>query len=345
MQSKEERISQNNVIVKTCYTTDLVYLSMRLVFMILFFIAGAYILAYISLGSVIIYILYSLLIKNRKYYLYALGCGNEFIIYSILGTIFGGAGAGFYLNIVGLSIVSFFTVYFSIKKRPLHTAVSWTVMSVLICLGLHLYCIFNEPYYHFDKWLTAILFAIHIVVVFGFIIGYLLIFTRYAMNLEEKIKNESRVDQLTKVANRYDLFNYLDTIENKQDYSLAMFDIDDLKVVNDTYGHVCGDYILKAIAEIASQHSNDYFVSRYGGEEFIVIAKTDGNDDIIYKHLDSLREKIKEHEFNFNGNIIRTTISVGIEKYHDDISIEKWIDLADNKLYVSKKTGKNKITM
>jgi len=49
------------------------------------------------------------------------------------------------------------------------------------------------------------------------------------MDLEEKIRNESRTDKLTQISNRYDLYNYLDSIENKTDYALAIFDIDDLK--------------------------------------------------------------------------------------------------------------------
>ena len=345
MQSIEEKKHQNDVIVKTCYTTDIVYLGIRLLCMIIFFIANAFILAYVSLGSIIIYLLFSLLIKNKKYYLYALGCGFEFILYSSIATILCGFAAGFYLNIIGLSIVSFFTVYFSLKERKIGSAVTWTIMSIFICLGLHIYCSLVEPYYHFEKWVTTVFFGIHIIIVFSFIIGYLMIFTKYALTLENKIKNESRVDQLTKVSNRYDLFNYLESIEDKSNYSLAILDIDDFKKINDTYGHICGDYILKEIAKIAKLNSDNSFVSRYGGEEFIVIVKTDGNKDIAYNILERIRTIIENNNFIFENQNIKITISVGIETYHDDILNEKWIDLADEKLYVSKGTGKNKITM
>lgn len=345
MQSLEERKSQNNVIIKTCSITDIIYFSIRIFFMILFFIAKAYIAAYISLGAAIIYLLLSLLIKNKKYYVYALVCGFEFLIYPAILTVLTGFETGFYLNIIGICIVSFFTVYFSLKERSIKVAVRYTVLAIMTCLGLHLYCTLNEPYYFLDRWFIIVSFGVNLLIVFAFIIGYLVIFTKYALKLENKIKNESRIDQLTKLSNRYDLYNYLETIEDKINYSLAILDIDDFKKVNDTYGHVCGDFILKEIANIAKNNSEGSFVSRYGGEEFIVIVRTDQDENKAYNHLENIRSIIEKNNFNFEGKNIKITISIGIEKYHDEISNEKWIDLADSKLYVSKENGKNRITM
>ena len=279
MQSIEEKKSHNMVVVKTCFWTDIVYLCIRLLFAIFFFIGstftpGAEVLGYISLGSVVAYSLFLLILKYKKYYIYALACGNEFIIYGTVITMLSGFSTGFYLEIIGISIVSFFTVYFSFKERKISTALVWTIGSLIVCIALQVYCTLGYVYgyipYIFDDWLTSLFFGVNLVIAFSFIIFCLLIFTKYAMTLENKIKNESRVDQLTKISNRYDLFNYLDSIENKTDYALSIFDIDDFKKVNDTYGHVCGDYILKEIANIIKTNCNESFVSRYGGEEFII---------------------------------------------------------------------------
>jgi len=345
MQSIEERKKQNDVIFKTCYITCALYFLLRVVFTVVFFISKAYILAYISIGGAVIYALYTLLIKNKKYYFYAVGCGNEFLVSAILGIIFGGMAPGFYLSIIGISVVSFFTVYFSFKERPIGTAVKWTIMSALICLGLHIYCLFVEPYYALEGWTIELVFDINIIVVFSFIIGYLMTFTRYAMTLENKIKNESRIDQLTQISNRHDLFNYLESIKDKENYGLAIFDIDNFKKVNDTYGHVCGDYVLKEIANIAKNNSDGSFVSRYGGEEFIIIIRTEGYDNVAFDHVEKVRKLIENNDFVFDGKKFKITISGGIEQYHDDISNEKWIDLADAKLYTSKEEGKNKTTI
>ncbi len=345
MQSLEEKKQQNKVIVKTCYTTEIVYLIIRLLCMVLFLIGKCYPMVFVSLGSVVLYLILLGLLKIKKYYAYALMCGLEFIIYPSVATILVGFSSGFYLNIVAITIVSFFTIYFSIKERKVTKAVRFSIFSALVVLGLHINGALQEPPYLLYKWLSTALFGIHVVVVFSFIIAYLLIFTKYAMTLENKIKAESRMDQLTKVSNRHDLFNYLETIEDKRDYTLAIFDIDDFKKVNDTYGHVCGDFILRELANIAKLNLYNSFLARYGGEEFVVIVKTDGEDDIAFSQLEKIRYLIENNDFNFEGRIVRITISIGIERFHGDISNERWIDLADEKLYQSKASGKNKITM
>ncbi|MBR3617655.1 MAG: GGDEF domain-containing protein, partial [Acholeplasmatales bacterium] len=104
--------------------------------------------------------------------------------------------------------------------------------------------------------------------------------------------NESRTDKLTQVHNRYDLYNYINTLEDKSDYALIMFDIDDFKHINDIYGHLCGDEILKELAKIAKDTFINDFVSRYGGEEFIIILKMNGDIHKSFEMMDSFRKII-----------------------------------------------------
>jgi diguanylate cyclase (GGDEF)-like protein len=342
MKSIEEKKTQNNVIVKTCYMTDLAYALIRLICIPIFFVVGANILAYISIGSVVVYILYLLILKYKKYYLYALSCGNEFIIYASAITILSGFSTGFYLNIVGLSIVSFFTVYFSFKERKISGAVKWTITSLLICIGLQIYCTFGPVYYSgFPVWAVSVLFGINLVVVFEFIVFYLLIFTKYAMTLENKIKNESRVDQLTKISNRYDLFNYLDSIENKTDYALSIFDIDDFKKVNDTYGHQAGDAVLKAVSSIIEEsYDNEFVTVRWGGEEFVLYMPQ--TDEIrAYEHLTYLRKRIENNIVEFDNQKIKVTVTVGMCTGTNLTDYELVIRNADDRLYYGKRNGKN----
>ena len=148
---------------------------------------------------------------------------------------------------------------------------------------------------------------------------------------------------MTKTHNRYDLYSYLDSITEKKEYSLAIFDIDDFKKINDVYGHICADYIPKELAFIASNTLGDSFVSRYGGEEFIIIAKENNNE--FYARLEDLRKYIASHVFQFNDTKIKITITIGVGIYEENMSIEAWIDNADSKLYRGKNSGKNKTVM
>lgn len=340
MESIEEKKAHYSVIKKTCYATDFIYLAVHVLYLILFLIAKVYPMVYANITSIVLYILFLFIIKKQKYYLYALCCGNEFLIFMSVATILVGFHSGFHLCIIGLCVVSFFTTYFS-KESSMRNSLTWTVLSLGLYIGLYLYCHFNEPQYQIDRWLEVTLFILHSVAVFAFIAAYLIIFIKYAVSLENRITKESRIDNLTQIHNRYDLYNYLDSIDDKTDFALSMFDIDDFKKINDIYGHVCGDYILKEVASITKETLIGSFVSRFGGEEFIIISKADGRMDRVYKELETLRQKIETNDFIFDGKTIHLTITIGIEEYSSEYTIENWINRADDKLYCGKRNGKN----
>ena len=342
MQSIEEKNAQGRVVVKTCFATDIIYLIFHIFYAIIFLIARLDIMSYINLGSIAIYILLFFLLKKGKFVWYAYICGLEFIIFNILATIFTGFNTGFHFLIIAICIVSFFSTYFSRLTRDVSKAVKWTGFSLAIYLGLFFYSVFNNPYYTLDKWVFITLFTFHATLLFLFIGIYLLIFMKYAIRLEKKIINESRTDNLTRLPNRYEMFNYLDSINDKNGYSLAMFDIDDFKQINDSYGHLCGDYILKELALISKNSSKDSFVARYGGEEFIVIFKVENDDKKAFDLVDEIRKAVEGYSFKYEDKKIYITISAGIEIYSNNISINQWIENADEKLYKAKKSGKNK---
>ena len=340
MQSLEEKTASNKVVVKTCYITDFIYLAVHIIYMFFFIYAKLYIMIGFNIASIIAYLLFLILLKKGKYYMYALSCGNEFLIFMSAGAVTCGFSAGFQLCLIGLCVVSFYTAYFS-KKKVIYKAVIWVAISLALYLILHFYSSFNEPVYKLDRWLTITLYAIHATASFTFIASYLVIFVRYALTLENRIINESRIDNLTQIHNRYDLYNYLDSIDNKTDYMLSIFDIDDFKMINDEYGHICGDFILKELACIAKNTLSDSFVSRYGGEEFVVITKMYSDYEEASLILEKFREDIENHIFIYGGKEIHITITIGIEQYSNDIKTEEWINLADKKLYRGKNSGKN----
>ena len=340
MQSVEEKKRYYKLIANTCYTTDVVYLLLHIFYMVFFILAKAYVMIYINAVSIVLYLLFFILLKRGKYYIYAVCCGNEFLVFMSAATIICGLNTGFHLCIIGLTVVSFFTTYFS-KNSKMSSSIIWWVLSLIIDLVVIFVSLFNKPLYKLDYWMIIVLFTVHILALFLFIGAYLLIFVNYAEKLEKRILDESRIDNLTKLHNRYDLYNYIDSIEDKSDYVLAIFDIDDFKNTNDLYGHICGDYILKELGKIARETLNEGFVARYGGEEFIIIFKANGDYKQVVDKLEKLRHRIEDYEFEFNDNVIHITITMGVEPYVDDMSIEEWINKADEKLYEGKYKGKN----
>ena len=340
MSAINDKSQHYKTIAKTCYTANILYLILHVFYLVLFLIAKLYILVYVTAGVIALYIFFFFLIYKKKYYPYALLCGNEFFAYIAVTTVMLGFNTGFHFYLIALCIVSFFTTYFS-KSKNLKGSLIWVGLSLAIYLTLYFVTKFNAPYYVIDQWLEITLFTTHAIVVFLFIASYLLVFLKYALSLEKKIMIQSRTDELTQIGNRYALFDYFEA-ESKDDKIVALFDIDDFKNINDKYGHVTGDFILKRVAELTTENLKDSFVCRYGGEEFVVVFNGD-NFDAVIEELETFRKNIEKETFEFENAKINLTITIGVSQYKDDISLEKWVELADEKMYFGKNNGKNKI--
>ncbi len=128
-------------------------------------------------------------------------------------------------------------------------------------------------------------------------------------------------------------------------FSVALIDLDDFKKINDTYGHLVGDCVLRNVARIIRKilRKSDY-VFRYGGEEFLVLLPSTDLEDAV-KILDKLRRTIENTELECEGNRIKVTASIGVcsDIYSGNKSPEYYINCADQKLYEAKKEGKNRV--
>ncbi len=151
------------------------------------------------------------------------------------------------------------------------------------------------------------------------------------------------VDPLTQVYNR----NYLLEISpllNLNKYSIAMLDLDRFKLINDTYGHKTGDYILSKSSQIFKNSIRDSdILIRYGGEEFLLFINKRGTDDKGDKICERVRENINAYIFSHDNHEIRMQVSIGV---HENPSMEKnlqeAIKVADKMLYIAKSQGRNR---
>lgn len=162
---------------------------------------------------------------------------------------------------------------------------------------------------------------------------------------------EARLDHLTKAHNRRSFDEQLKRLIRLYDLSgqhmtMLSLDIDHFKKINDCYGHDIGDFVLKEFVKIIKTvfHRDVDFVARVGGEEFSVIVP-DYNSDAAAQKAEQLMTLIRKEVFVQDKLEIRFTVSIGIAQRSPQEAAEDWIKRADQALYQSKNTGRNKMTL
>ncbi len=164
----------------------------------------------------------------------------------------------------------------------------------------------------------------------------------------ENAKKESQEDFLTKLVNKRALDEMIKVKDAEferygRNYSVAMFDIDHFKAVNDTYGHEAGDAILAAVAKILKNISRTVdIVGRFGGEEFLaILSDTNTEGGVVY--ADKVRKGVEKARFVYKGERIKVTISAGVSERKNHLSAEATINSADEYLYKAKHEGRNRV--
>ena len=152
-------------------------------------------------------------------------------------------------------------------------------------------------------------------------------------------------DPLTTLLNRRSCRIKLDElIENNTPYVAVMADIDYFKSINDTYGHACGDFVLKKMSQLLKKYvtEEDTFVSRWGGEEFLLIfpEKTAMEAKSVTENILS---EIRNTEYKYYNNTIKVTMTFGIAQSAKNETADVTINRADALLYKGKDSGRNRI--
>ncbi|MDA8104576.1 MAG: diguanylate cyclase [Nitrospiraceae bacterium] len=166
----------------------------------------------------------------------------------------------------------------------------------------------------------------------------------------EETRRLSITDGLTGLFNTRYLYSQLDVeIARVNRYggscSVVLFDIDNFKTLNDTYGHQAGDDVLHELAEIFRRVSREAdIVVRYGGEEFIIILPNTYEEDAIYL-ADRIRRDVGQNIFLADkGGVTSVTLSGGIASYPLNASDARaLLNAADRALYAAKASGKNRV--
>ena len=161
------------------------------------------------------------------------------------------------------------------------------------------------------------------------------------------LEREAAVDSFTGLMNKASIDaygrNWLRSLSRKgQRLAMLVLDMDDFKNINDTYGHPCGDYVLKQTAELLTEFAPENSkTGRLGGDEFLILTAVREDESHISKYAEMLIRNVQR--IWWNGEDIHVSISIGYAVTEPGWSYEKLYKCADEALYTAKKNGKNRV--
>ncbi len=166
----------------------------------------------------------------------------------------------------------------------------------------------------------------------------------------DKLQFKAQRDQMTNVFNKSTTMEKInETIKRGKKYerhALFVIDIDDFKHVNDTYGHLQGDYVLTTIvSKLVNKFREEDIVGRIGGDEFVALMKNVSGREQIVRKAETICKEFNR-EFKYNDEVMRVSCSIGVTVYPmDGKDYEELVQHADKALYEVKADGKNSYMM
>ena len=243
-------------------------------------------------------------------------------------------------------------VFFNISGRPVHKII-W--FFAIVGIRVLLFSISANPSSPMQGDAGTVYQTLNSVSFFLMLAVMCIIFSTNIQSTERQLmlKNqtlykEAGTDPLTGLPNRRSMIKTIEKFYKEngdQPFSVAIADIDFFKEVNDTYGHNCGDYTLVKLTELFTEHSmGRYSVYRWGGEEFCFFLPGLNLDEagIVMQDLNFAVENMR---LEYEGAEFSITITIGVEEYDFSSPMEELLESADEKLYMGKKTGRNKVVV
>ncbi len=333
----------------TAVTLSVCFLFIHIFLFLLFFRYNVYPMAWFNVFSMVFYAGSIPFVLKGHLVFYPILVYLVVVLHMSLAIYFTGWSAGFQVPLISMNILLYNSLYLSKRlKNKTPSALPYA------CIGMFAYlllCVIDH--YHEAEYPLPSNIAFMFQIFWGFTvfvisISSLTLFVNLALKSEKYLEDVADHDQLTGLPNRYYMTDCLNEINDRtglEGYWLAILDIDDFKVVNDSLGHNCGDNILQQIAKILQDQPEEMTVCRWGGEEFLILVKgseAGGGKDVI-DAMNLLCKRIRERSFLYNNKTLHLTVTIGMSSYRSGMNLREWIEDADNHLYKGKRNGKNKV--
>lgn len=309
-----------------------------------FWLCKADVLLWFSIPTLLVYVVGYFLIAKDRLDIYVRLVYFWITLYMCVCTVCLGYKIGFHLYCLSMIPIIFYTEYMAEKlNRPrINAFVASGIIAICYLLSTG-YTAFQGPIYTVDNSIAGSFWAFNSVIVIAFLVFYSRLMLSLIGDYETKLRDAALKDKLTGLYNRHYMLESLDKASSEgSEHFLAMVDIDDFKKINDTYGHNAGDYVLSKLADIMREQCNNCKLSRWGGEEFLILSKGKVGSS-GFRTIEGLRAAVEGYDFEYEGTKIKVTITCGLADFVPGRSIDAWVSEADDKLYAGKGSGKNKV--
>ena len=245
-------------------------------------------------------------------------------------------------------------VFFNVSDKPVYKII-WLVLILVFRVMLFSLSQQHPALYSMDKDANTVYQTLNTVAFFLMLAAMCIIFSTSIQDTERQLRlrnqtlyKEAGTDPLTGLPNRRSMIEMIERYyQNNGDetFSVAIADIDFFKKVNDTYGHNCGDFTLVKLTELFAEHSGGrYSVCRWGGEEFCFFLPG-LNLDEAGRLMNDLCFAVEKMKLKYEENEFSITITIGVEEFDFSSPMEDLLQSADEKLYMGKEAGRNRVVI
>ena len=275
----------------------------------------------------------------------------EVAVYTVIATYYIGWDSGSYCFLCSIIpiIIYFGCFLFKGSKR-------WIIVGILavdFAIYITLYVLFNDakPVYELSPVTEGILIvfasfaAVFAIIFYNTIYIYSSEFERNNLErMNKQLSADAKEDVLTNLLNRRGFLPMMEAMmkeEMTKHFCIAFCDLDNFKRINDSYGHDCGDEVLRHVTKLIKNEMVGCPICRWGGEEIVILMK-DYDFAVAKEKLEYIRKLIETNPTVFFNKRINVTVTIGLEENSDRYSNpEELIRVADERMYYGKEHGKN----
>lgn len=355
---------------------------MHTVFLISFAIMGLYMMVQINVISLVIYITGGIVtrkgVKQQHALKWIVAFYAEVLLHAIICTIIQGVDVSFYLYpITGMPVYGYLLFAYCDKRSLVRTSLFMAIVTFISGVFVLLFVDLVGTVYsltgmrELSKSNIAILRGINVTFTTIMLVFFMIVFYLEVTKVLNKYLQSNKQldfiathDALTGLSNRHSLWKFFAELENSGDkYCIVMGDLDDFKKINDTYGHECGDRVLKGVADIILQKTDEDkdMACRWGGEEILIVMRGEREDCLA--RVAEIKDMISALDITQDGLKVKVSMTFGfaeggekglvcdnnMDEYPDvrctltQHDIDNLISIVDKRLYVGKRSGKNVI--